>query len=142
MAKSLATYDPAQLYITMGGFALSGFVKGSFITVERNENAFTGYVGADGEGARAKSNDKSSKITLRFMASSDSNDILMGFAKADEVSNSGAAPFMAKDGNGRSVIACENAWIEKLPSVDFGVENGEREWILATDSSEIFVGGE
>ena len=141
MGKPLSTYDPAQVYVTMGGFGIQGIVKGSFVTVERNEQAYTGYVGADGEGARAKSNDKSSIITIRLMHTSDSNDILMAFAKADEVSNSGSVPVMVKDNNGRTLCIAENCWIQKIPSVDFGNEIGEREWKLESDSVEIFVGG-
>jgi hypothetical protein len=141
MAKPLSTYDPAQVFVTYGGFTLQGFADGSMITVERNENAFNLYIGSDGEGARSKSNNKSAVITIRLMQTSDSNDVITAFAKSDEVTNSGSLPFMVKDGNGRTLLIAENCWVQKLPSVEFGKEAMEREWKLESDSVEMFVGG-
>lgn len=141
MSKPLATYDPAQVAVIVGGFSMQGYVKGSFVTVDRNENAFNLYVGADGEGARAKSNNKSGLITIRLMQTSDSNDILSGFAKADEVANAGTTPVLIKDNNGKTLCACETAWVQKVPAVDYGNEAGEREWRLESDNIQIFVGG-
>lgn len=141
MSKPLSTYNPAEVYVTFGGFALQGFADGSMITVARNEQAFNLYIGSDGEGARSKSNNKSAVITIRLMQTSDSNDILTGFAKADEVANAGSLPFMVKDNNGRTLLAAENCWVQKVPDVEFGKEAMEREWKLETDSVEMFIGG-
>nr|MDO8118665.1 DUF3277 family protein [Candidatus Sigynarchaeota archaeon] len=141
MGKPLSTYDPAQVFVTYGGFTIQGFADGSMITVERNEQAYNLYIGSDGEGARSKSNNKSAVITIRLMQTSDSNDVITAFAKADEITNSGSVPFMVKDGNGRTLLIAENAWVQKLPSVEFGKEALEREWKLESDSVEMFVGG-
>ncbi len=141
MGKPLSTYDPSQVFITFGGFALQGIAKGSFVTVDRNEQAFTTYIGSDGEGARSKSCNKSAVITIKLMQTSDSNDILNGFAKADELANAGSMPFMVKDGNGRTLCIAENCWVQKSPTIDFGNEAGEREWKLESDSVEEFIGG-
>lgn len=138
MAK---TYDPSQLQIIVGGFQISGFADGSFVTVARNADAFALYMGTDGEGTRAKSNNKSGRITFTLAQSSDSNAILSGIAAADELANSGVIPVLVKDGSGISLYAAETAWIVKYPDSEFGREVGTREWILETDSLAVFVGG-
>lgn len=143
MAKILATYDPAQFSIIVGGFPIQGFVKGSFVTIERDEASFLKYVGCDGEDARAKSNNKGAKIKLRLMHTSDSNRILSAFAKSDELSNAGAVPFYAKDGSQGNATAAfaETAWVEKYPVIERGAEISEVEWSLDTGNCQIFIGG-
>jgi hypothetical protein len=135
------TYDPSQVAIIVGGFQITGFADGSFLTVARNADAFALYIGTDGEGTRAKSNNKSGRITLTLAQSSDSNAILSGIATADELSNNGIVPVLIKDNSGVSLYAAETAWIVKAPDSEFGREVGSREWILETDNLSVFVGG-
>jgi hypothetical protein len=135
------TYDPSQVAIIVGGFQITGFADGSFLTVARNTDAFALYIGTDGEGTRAKSNNKSGRITLTLAQSSDSNAILSGIAAADELSNSGIVPVLIKDNSGNSLYAAETAWIVKAPDSEFGREVGAREWIIETDNLAVFVGG-
>lgn len=135
------TYDPSQVAIIVGGFQITGFADGSFVTIARNADAFALYVGTDGEGTRAKSNNKSGRITLTLAQSSDSNAILSGIAAADELSNNGIVPVLIKDNSGVSLFAAETAWIVKSPDSEFGREVGTREWILETDNLAVFVGG-
>ena len=66
---ALKTYDPKQISVIVGGAIISGFADGEFVTTERNEDAFTLNVGADGEGGRVKSNNKSGRITLTLPVS-------------------------------------------------------------------------
>ncbi len=135
------TYDPKNVSAIVGGKILSGFMDGTFIEVERNENAFNLKVGVDGESARAKSNNKSGKITMTLLQSSASNDVLSAFAAADELSNSGAVPFFLKDNSGRSVATALTAWVQKLPKMVFAKEIQGWQWVLETDDIEMFLGG-
>jgi hypothetical protein len=135
------TYDPSQVAIIVGGYNITGFADGSFITVARNADAFALYVGTDGEGTRAKSNNKSGRITITLAQSSDSNAILSGIATLDELSNNGIVPLLIKDNSGLSLYAAETAWIVKTPDSEFGREVGSREWILETDNLSAFVAG-
>ena len=137
----LKTYDPSQVVITVGGAIISGYADGAFITLSRNSDMFSRVAGADGENARVKSSDKSGKVTLTLMQTSDSNDILTGFAAADELANSGVVPFAMKDISGRTVALAPRAWVTKLPDSEFGKEAGTREWVLEMDELDMFVGG-
>lgn len=135
------TYDPKQVSVIVGGKIITGFADGSFVEFERNENAWNLKVGVDGEGARAKSNNLSGKITLTLMQSSASNDVMSAFAAADELSNAGAVPFYLKDNSGRTIATALTAWVQKYPKTTFAKEIESRQWILETDDIEIFVGG-
>ena len=130
---AVKTYDPSQVAIIIGGFPVTGFADGSFVTVERNEDAFALYVGTDGEGTRAKSNNKSGRITITLAQSSDSNAVLSGFAQADELSNSGVVPVLVKDNSGQSLHSAETAWIVKAANSEYAREVGTREWVIETD---------
>ena len=135
------TYDPSQVAIIVGGFQVTGFADGSFLTVERNADNFALYIGTDGEGTRAKSNNKSGRMTFTLAQSSDANAFLSALVTADELSNSGIVPVLVKDNSGTSLFSAETAWIVKHPAAEFGREIGTREWILETDSLAVFTGG-
>lgn len=138
----LKTYDFRQVSVIVGGRIMAGFAEGDdSVMVERNEDAWSLKVGADGEATRSKSNNKSGKVTLKLQQTSESNAILSAFAKADELSNSGAVPVLIKDNSGLSLHAAEQAWVIKMPSSGFGAESGEREWVLESDNMEMFEGG-
>lgn len=137
---AVKTYDPAQVLITFNGFNISGIADGTFVQVARNEDAFTLQVGSGGEGVRSKSNNKSGTVTLTLIQSSDSNEILSGFAAADELSNSGSGPLMIKDNSGNSLYMAESAWVKKVADSEFAKEAGSREWVLETDILNSFVG--
>jgi hypothetical protein len=135
------TYDPKQVSCIVGGQIGQGFSDGSFIKVERNEAAFSLKVGVDGEGTRAKSNNTSGKITITLMQSSSFNDILSGYAAADELSNTGAVPFLLKDNSGRTLCTALTSWVQKYADSEFAKEVSTRTWVLETDSLQVFVGG-
>lgn len=135
------TYDPKQLSLICGGKIIHGFADGTSIEVERNSQAFNLKIGVDGEGTRAKSNDRSAKITIHLMQSSSSNDDLSAFAAADELSNTGVFPVVAKDGSGRSLFASITAWVQKYPKADFARETSERVWVIETNDMDFLVAG-
>lgn len=139
---AVKTYDPGQVSIIIGGFDISqGLADGTFITVARDEPMWTSIKGAAGEVTRSKSNDKSGTLTFTCMQSSDANDILSGFAAADEYGNAGLFPALVKDASGRSVYSAETAWIEKYSDSEFGREATSREWVIKTDTLIPFIGG-
>lgn len=138
---SVKTYDPAQVILNIGGVQMSGFADGTFITFERDEDAFTKHTGADGEVARAKSNNKSGSLTLTLAQTSSSNDVLSAFAIADELNNSGVVPALMKDLNGNTIAAAASAWIRKQPNSEFAKEISNREWIIDLARVDYTVGG-
>lgn len=134
-------YDPKAVTIVYAGQIMTGYDDGTFVTIERNNDMWALKMGADGIGTRAKSNDKSGKVTLTLMQSSPSNDVLSGLAIADENTGAGAAPLLVRDGSGRTVATAAAAWVTKVPSAEFGKEVANRVWILESDNLQLFIGG-
>lgn len=138
MAK---TYDPKDYSLIVGGHIVEGFADGTFINASRNEDTWALSVGADGEGARAKSNNKSGTFVITLMHTSRSNTVLSGFHNADELNNGGQVPVLLKDNNGDTVIEATTAWVRKPADVERGKEISNTEWTLETDKMTMLVGG-
>jgi hypothetical protein len=135
------TYDPKQYSTIVGGNIITGFSDDDFVEIERDEDAFTKKVGVDGEITRAKSNNRAGHIILRIMQSSSSNDALSALAAADEATNAGAVPALAKDVSGRSAFATDVCWVKKYPKTVWKKGVAFWEWTLDCGNLEIFIGG-
>jgi len=138
---SLKTFDPKQTVMIVGTKIISGFADGSYIKLIRNEPMFALKVGVDGEGTRAKSNNKSGRYEITLNQSSRSNDDLSAYAAADELDNSGAVPVLLKDGSGRMIASSLTGWVQKYPDVELAKESTMRTWIIESDEILIFIGG-
>lgn len=135
------TYDPKQCLVLVGGVPMSGFADGTFVSVERTSDTFTKVSGADGIVSRAKTNDRSGTLTLTLAQTSPANDVLSGFAIADELLNSGVIPVMVKDISGRSIYVSAFGWVKKPPTGEFAKEISDREWALDLADLDVFTGG-
>lgn len=138
MAK---TYSPKRVSVSFRGVLLTGFAPDTFITAERNEDAFTLEVGSDGEASRTASANQSGTVTLTLMQTSASNDALSAAALQDETNQSGTGALMIKDASGRTVVLAAEAWIRRRAAAEFGSEQSTREWVFETGNLEIFNGG-
>lgn len=138
---AVRTYDPKKVLVIIGGVPMSGFSDGDFIKAVRDEDAFMKKVGVDGETSRAKNNNRSGSLTLTLMQTSLSNDVLSGFAAADELASAGVVPVLIKDLSGTTTFFSSDAWIKKMPEGGFGKEVGTREWVLDTTAIDAFIGG-
>lgn len=137
----LKSYDAKQVTVIVGGAILSGFADGSFVKVERNVDAFSLIVGADGEATRSKSNNRSGRVTVTLQQTSDSNTILAAYAAADELTNSGIVPVLIKDNSGVSIHSAAQAWIVKYAGSDYAKESGTKEWVMESSDLITFPGG-
>jgi hypothetical protein len=135
------TYDPKQVLVLIGGAPMSGFADGSFVSVERTADTFSKVSGADGIVSRAKTNDRSGSLVLTLAQTSPMNDVLSGFAVADELTNLGVIPVLIKDNSGRSVLVSAFGWVRKPAKADFGKEISNREWTLDLADLDMFDGG-
>jgi hypothetical protein len=138
---STRSYDPAQVILNVNGVDASGFADGTFIKVERNVDAFSLVVGADGEATRVKSHNRSGRFTFTLQQSSPFNDYLSSLASADETSSTGVAPILVKENGGKTLAQASKAWVVKKSAVEFGKESGTREWIMETGDMALDVGG-
>lgn len=137
----MKTYNPGEVQVIVGGVPLSGFADGTMVRVGRNNAAYEMAMGVDGEGTRAKSNDKSGFFEFELMQSSESNQHLSNLELADELSNGGLVPIMVKDGSGFSLHTAEQAFIEKSPDAEYAKTAGPRVWRFITDNLINYHGG-
>jgi hypothetical protein len=135
------TLDPKLFHITVAGRALSGFADGTYIRVERRNPTYSLTVGADGEAARAKSNDKSGSVTVTLIQTSADNDFLSDLALADELTNAGVFPLTIIDDNGSTVVGAAQAWITQPAAIENAKEVQGREWVIESGSMDMFTGG-
>ena len=135
------TFSPKKVIVTFGGRILTGFADGSFVTAERESDAFTKVVGADGEAARVASANRSGKVTVTLMQTSDSNDYLSQIAAADELSQASTGALFIKDASGRSLVTAGEAWIMKVPNAEFAKDLGSREWVFESGDLQITNNG-
>lgn len=135
------TYDPAEMLLSFLGDICNGFFDGTFITVERDEDAFALKTGADGENARAKNNNKAGKLVLTLMQSSPTNDILSDYQIQDEESGTGIGPLLLRDGLGTSVVSCPDAFISKMAPIKRGTEILGVEWTFILPKQKQRTGG-
>lgn len=138
---AVKTYSPKEVSVIVAGTQISGFAEDTFINVERDSDAFTKIVGADGEVSRSASADLSGTITITLMGTSASNDILSALAAVDQLSLSGEFPVLIKDNQGSTLHTAPSAWIQKMASKEYGAEVGDTEWILQCSELLEFVGG-
>lgn len=138
MAK---TYAPKKVQLIYKGVPITGFMDDTFIEVERNSDSFALLIGADGEGARAASADRSGKITFRLLQTSASNDYLSASLVVDEATNANAGPVMVKDGSGRALDSAAESWITKPAKKVYGKGIEGREYVIETDNLITLGGG-
>lgn len=134
------TYSPKKVSVSFAGQLLSGFSEGSFITAERDEDAFSKVVGNDGETTRQQNPNRSGSVNVNLKGSSSSNDVLSALASKDEIDGSGVAPLIVKDNNGTTLVAGQ-AWIRKSAAVEYSREVGDRDWAFDVAEMTHFVGG-
>jgi hypothetical protein len=136
-------FDAKSIIQVFAGIPISGYAKGTFVSIEFNEDAFNLTIGADGEGCRAKSNNESAQITFTLMQSSAVNDLLSAIHNLDKTSpgGDGIGPYLLKDLFGTTIIAAEKAWIKKMATAAYGTEPSDREWVLETDFAIVNLGG-
>ncbi len=141
---AVGTYDPSQVSVIVAGLPLSGFGPDTFVSIEQDEDSFELLVGADGEAARSKTNNRSATVTLSLLQNSASNDALSALHNLDIESPGGDAigPMLIKDNSGRAIVSAAKVWVQKPPTVEYARGVSVREWTFRTDRIEwINIGG-
>jgi len=114
-------YSPSEVLVSFGGKILSGFAAGTFVKVERNEDAFKLEVGSDGRGCKIYNPNKSGTVEVTLTQESDDNAYLSALAHADEMARGLASQYLyVQDGFGGSNAVAAEAWCRKMPSLERG----------------------
>lgn len=138
---AVKTYNPKKVSILVGGVPITGFAKGTFVKVTRDEDTWTKYVGADGTVTRGKNNNLGGMIEITLAGSSPSNDMLSALHIADEASDTGVVPVLVKDLSGTTLHESSAAWVKKPADWEGAKDVTERAWGLDCADLLAFVGG-
>lgn len=128
------TYDPMDVNVIVDGTILTGFADGEFVTVEKDEENFTSYVGAKGEVTRAKNANNMGKITVTLKHTSPSNAFLSQLAKRKDAFPANVVDLNA---DGAANAGGTNCYIEKPANIARGAETGTRQWVIIATDIEI-----
>lgn len=132
----LGYIDPSKVIITIGPYQVEGYAKGEFAAIKFNSDQFTLIVGSGGDGSRAKSNDRSARITLKLLQTAAANSILMTAFRLDQASGITTFPFSLTDLANAETYLSTHTWISKIPDASFSNEDVAREWTLETHDLE------
>jgi len=125
----MQTYSPQDTILTIDGNIISGYADGTFVSVEREVDAYTKVVGADGEVSRTRSANRSGTLTLTLKQTSDSNRVLGSLMLQDETDDSGSFDCYVKDNLGNKLFT-GIGWIRKVPTFEYGSDESNREWAI------------
>jgi hypothetical protein len=132
------TYDPKRVLVNFIGQPISGFSDGTFINIaNRGGDAWTPYVGADGEVSRAANLDTTRRITITLSQTSLSNTYLSQVFALDRILRTGLGPLKITDANGGAEIFAAQAWIAVPPPMDFAKTISPRVWIFDTGQVQV-----
>ncbi len=138
---AIKTYDPNELSIIIGTSPIVGFEEDSGVAIEFEDPQYEIHNDVHGNVARFRQNKNIGKVTLNLTQTSASNDVLSSWLEADRINNGGIFPVMIKDNSGTTLVSSTAAYIEQLPSIEFGNENKTREWVIILTNATKFVGG-
>lgn len=133
---SLKTYDIKNVTCIFGGVIMRGFADGSAITVEPDENVFNVVVGSDGETTRSRTNNDNYKATIKLMQTSGAHSDLQAQTLRNSALTGTTFPFTLVDGHTGEQISCAQAFVEKLPTTEFGRDASEREWVICLPAAK------
>lgn len=126
---ALKTYDPNQVAVILGGSIIGGWADGQFVSIVPNSDEYELTIGIDGEGTRAKQNNRSAQITLSLLQSSESNAVLESFLNTGETFG-----FLLKDNSGSTIYSAVACWVRRRPDANFDRTAQNRDWVLETDN--------
>jgi len=139
------TYAADLVVLSIAGKIIdSGFAEGEFVSIEMNADDFSDKAGADGEVARARSNDLRATIKIKLLQTSQGNDLLSALRQLALASENGGdvGAFRLTDRSSGIVLArADKAWVSKPPTVSRGREIAENEWTLRAASMQLDPSG-
>lgn len=149
-----ANYDPSGILASFGGLGggiigqqpsikVVGFMDGTFVECQRDEDAYVKKVGATGDVARAKNRNRSGSVKWVLLQTSPTNAQLSAYHKLGEVfplTSQDTGQLSIKDMLGNTIVHAKVAWIKKVTNVMFGKEILGREWTFDCETLDMDVG--
>ena len=142
MDTRLAQYSPEDVIIAIAMMhTISGYVAGSFVSIEKATPTFTERETADGVVSRVLNPSKLYVLRLTLAQHAESNQVLSWIHNADRITGGRAKfPLTLKDKNGSSVLFAAEAWIRTVPNSSFSEGIESRVWEIVCAGAVNHVG--
>lgn len=138
----METYAAADVLVNVKGKALFEFSDSDMVKVEFPDELFKTVVGADGFGARVAMASRMLRVTVTLMATSPSNNDLANLLSDDMFSRDSTFPMEIVDGRLGTICSANEAYIVKMPEVDFKKDMSNRVWVFEAVSGAINIKGQ
>lgn len=127
----LGTYVPEKVSVILGDDEAYGWADGSMITVEKEAEEFNVKTGTKGETTRTRIHNNNYRITMRFQQTSPFINTLENYVTVDSVFQiPTAVPLTIKDPSSYDGFFSGVAWVQALPTRDWGDDAGTREYVF------------
>lgn len=120
----VTTWDFRKVSLIIDGVYITGFMDGSPISAEPNEDSKIPHIGAAGDVTFAESNDETGTITVTLKQNSTSNRHLNDLSKQ----RGRTFPIQVIDSNGNVKCGGTQAVVLTKPSAEWGNEVAGMEW--------------
>lgn len=141
----VATYSADEVTLSFAGYLIdSGFADGEFVSIEPAAEDFVVKKGADGETARAKTNNRDANVKIKLLQTSLGNDVLSQIRQLDlnGTNGAGVGVFQVRDRSSGVLLAhSDKAWIAKPPTIARAREVSEYEWTLYAANCDLDPSG-
>ncbi|MBG23780.1 MAG: DUF3277 domain-containing protein [Idiomarinaceae bacterium] len=143
----VGTFSPDALDVIISNdemtHVLTGFVEGTFVSIEPFAERVTPSYGARGEAYRVMNPVSAFNMTVSLSQTSHSNDILHRLLQLDRQTFDGTFNILVKDSSGTTLLSERCAYIGTEPTVSFsggGTLEG-REWAIHLPKPQYVIGG-
>lgn len=119
----------------------SGYMDGTKISAEYDEDAVTKHTGDDGETSVVINCNRGASVTLAIVQGSPINKQLSDLVPNGKSDYFPVGVLDFEDLNGTTVIKAATAWIKKSAKVEFAKGITGRSWVFDTGDCDIDVGG-
>lgn len=137
-------YSSNEVDVSLAGYTIDGgwSEDETFIEIEYDEDPFTLHKGVDGEGVRARTNNRSATIRIHLMQGAASNAVLSALHNGDLAAQNGAGVGVLKvnDRNGTPKYFGEHAWVQSPPNPSYAKGPVTRTWTCRCNHLDSFEG--
>ncbi len=133
---AIKEYDPRDVSVIVDGHIVTGLGDGTFVQVEKSEENYETYVGAQGEITRARNANPLGQITVTLQNTSPTNAIFNRLAK----SKGTFAARVVDRNTGKLTAGGSECWFEKPADREWGEETSEIEWTIIVGDYDITEG--
>lgn len=132
------TYDPTSIVVTFGSIRLIGFMDGTFVSAERDEDGYLKMVSSMGDAVRTRNGNRGGGVRVTLQQNSPTNDLLFAQARMDEIDGSGSGILQIQDLAGTTILHATWVWVKKFPTVEYGDKLLGRTWVFDCDELSFY----